>query len=113
MKHQFEKEGAAPPKTFAGGPIEWPKGARCAFCFRVDVETTNCLLHGVPPMLKAFDEYDFKATFFVPMGPDRLSRNFKPKDLPRYLQLEPMKKFGLKNMDLLLRKGLLLNRTRD
>lgn len=104
MKHQFEKEGAAPPKTFTGQVIEWPEGARSALCFRVDVESVNCLLHGVPAMLKAFDEYDFKATFFVPMGPDRLGRNFKPKDLPRYLNLEPVKKFGLKN----LLHGLLL-----
>lgn len=104
MKHQFEKEGAAAPKPFAGRPIEWPDGARSAFCFRVDVETVHCLRHGVPAMLKAFDEYEVKATFFVPMGPDRLGRSFKPQDVPRYLQLDPMKKFGVKN----LLHGLLL-----
>ncbi len=79
-------------------PVEWPRGFKTAICIRVDVETVNCLLRGVPNLLELFDKYSFKATFFVPMGPDCLGRNFKTSDLTRYLRLVPLKKFGLKNL---------------
>lgn len=78
--------------------INWPGGFKAAFCIRVDVETVNCLLRGVPALLELFDKYSIKATFFVPMGPDRLGRNFKTKDLLKYLRLDPLKKFGLRNL---------------
>lgn len=76
----------------------WPGGFRAALCIRVDVETVNCLLKGVPNLMELFDNYGFKATFFVPMGSDLLGRSIKAEDLPRYLRLEPLKKFGVKNI---------------
>ena len=78
--------------------IEWPNGSRAAFCLRVDVESENCLIKGVPILLDLFNEYDIKVTFFLPMGPDRLGANFKVRSLPRYLHLDPLMKFGLKNL---------------
>jgi peptidoglycan/xylan/chitin deacetylase (PgdA/CDA1 family) len=78
--------------------IELPKGFESVFSLRIDIETVNCLLKGVPVLLNLLKNYKTKATFFVPMGPDNLSKNYKIKDIPKYLRLEPLKKFGLKNI---------------
>jgi len=80
------------------GPLDWPDGSRAAFCLRVDVDTSNCLIKGVPALLRALKEHDIRATFFVPMGPDRLGRNFNPACLREYLRLVPLRKFGAKNL---------------
>jgi len=44
---------------------------------RVDVDTLFGLSRGVPRLLALLDELNLKATFFVPMGPDRMGRNVK------------------------------------
>ena len=44
---------------------------------RIDVDTLFGLGRGVPHLLSLLDELDLKATFFVPMGPDRMGRNLK------------------------------------
>jgi undecaprenyl phosphate-alpha-L-ara4FN deformylase len=70
---------------------------------RVDVDTSTGLKKGVPILLDIFDEYDIKATFFIPMGPDTLGkvaqRFFNKKGFfKRILKVNPfyvLKKFGL------------------
>jgi undecaprenyl phosphate-alpha-L-ara4FN deformylase len=42
---------------------------------RVDVDTLFGLSRGVPRLLSLLDELNLKATFFLPMGPDRMGRN--------------------------------------
>jgi len=76
--------------------IQWPKGFKAAFTLRVDVETSNCLLKGVPYLLKTLKKYDLKATFFIPMGPDRMLMGFNRSRVRSYLKLNPLRKFGLK-----------------
>ena len=44
---------------------------------RVDVDTLFGLSRGVPRLLSLLDELNLKATFFLPMGPDRIGRNVK------------------------------------
>lgn len=44
---------------------------------RVDVDTLFGLSRGVPRLLSLLDELNLKATFFLPMGPDRMGRNVK------------------------------------
>lgn len=44
---------------------------------RIDVDTILGLARGVPALLSILDELNIKATFFVPMGPDRMGRNAK------------------------------------
>jgi undecaprenyl phosphate-alpha-L-ara4FN deformylase len=44
---------------------------------RVDVDTLYGLSKGVPRLLNLFAELGIRATFFIPMGPDRMGRNAK------------------------------------
>ncbi|MFQ5904982.1 MAG: polysaccharide deacetylase family protein [bacterium] len=44
---------------------------------RVDVDTLFGLSRGVPRLLALLEDLDLKATFFVPMGPDRMGRSVK------------------------------------
>jgi len=41
---------------------------------KVDVDTCNGTLHGVPPLLALFDRCDVKATFLFSVGPDNTGR---------------------------------------
>ncbi|MEM2370858.1 MAG: DUF2334 domain-containing protein [Candidatus Bathyarchaeia archaeon] len=78
--------------------IQWPSGFKAAFTLRVDVETSNCLLKGMPPLLKILEEYSLEATFFIPMGPDRTLMGFDRSRLKSYLRLSPLRKFGIKTL---------------
>ncbi|MBS7625179.1 polysaccharide deacetylase family protein [Candidatus Bathyarchaeota archaeon] len=78
--------------------MKWPNGSKAAFTLRADVETSNCLLKGVPALLKILEEYGLKATLFIPMGPDRTLIGFDRSRLKSYLRLSPIKKFGLKTI---------------
>jgi peptidoglycan/xylan/chitin deacetylase (PgdA/CDA1 family) len=42
---------------------------------RIDVDSLFGLSRGVPRLLAILDELDLKATFFIPMGPDKIGRN--------------------------------------
>ena len=54
--------------------------------FKVDVDTKRGLEQGVPNLLGIFKDLGIRASFFVPMGPDRTGRTIrriftKPKTL--------------------------------
>lgn len=85
--------------------MKWPSGFKATFALRVDVETSNCLLKGVPALHEILKEYNLRATFFVPMGPDRAWLGFDRARAKGYLKLSPMRKFGLKT----ILRSLLLN----
>lgn len=72
----------------------WPGGSKAAFTLRADIETSNCLIKGIPALLKILRKYDLKATFFIPMGPDRILMGFNKFRLKTYIKLSPIKKFG-------------------
>lgn len=76
--------------------MKWPNGSKAAFTLRVDVETSNCLIRGVPVLLKILAKYSLKATLFIPMGPDRALMGFDKSRLKSYLKLNPLRKFGVK-----------------
>lgn len=76
--------------------MRWPDGFKAAFSLRVDVESSNCLLKGVPILLGILERYDLRATFFIPMGPDRVGVSFDRGRVGSYLKLNPLRKFGLK-----------------
>ncbi|MEM2241048.1 MAG: hypothetical protein QXU09_03390 [Thermoproteota archaeon] len=81
-----------------GAEIQWPSGFKAAFALRADFESSNCLLKGVPPLLKILGEYNVKASLFIPMGPDRTLMGFDKYRLRSYLKLSPLRKFGLKTL---------------
>lgn len=70
--------------------------------FKVDVDTISGLRNGVPLLLDLFKEYNIKASFFVPMGPDRTGKKIKrilnTSYLIRILKMNPIKLVGLKNL---------------
>lgn len=79
----------------ANGNI-WPSGFKAAFTLRADIETSSCLLKGIPTLLKILEEQNLKATLFIPMGPDRALTGFNKSRLKSYLKLSPLRKFGLR-----------------
>ncbi|MEM0253525.1 MAG: DUF2334 domain-containing protein [Candidatus Bathyarchaeia archaeon] len=78
--------------------MRWLNDFKSVFALRVDVETSNCLLKGVPVALEILRGYSLKATFFIPMGPDRTLVGFNRLRAKSYLKLNPLKKFGLKTL---------------
>ncbi len=69
------------------------------FGLRVDVDTIHGLEMGVPVLLDLLRDYSIKASFFVPMGPDRTGRNFFHAlgRIKRHRGVNPFKKYGAKN----------------
>ncbi|MEX2739510.1 MAG: hypothetical protein Q6356_010645, partial [Candidatus Wukongarchaeota archaeon] len=69
------------------------------FGLRVDVDTIHGLEMGVPVLLDLLRDYSVKASFFVPMGPDRTGRNFFHAlgRIKRHRGVNPLKKYGAKN----------------
>ncbi|MEM2314566.1 MAG: polysaccharide deacetylase family protein [Candidatus Bathyarchaeia archaeon] len=78
--------------------MRWPNGFKATFALRVDIETSNCLIKGIPTLLKILEEHNLKTTFFIPMGPDRTLIGFDRSRMKSYLRLSPLKKFGLKTV---------------
>jgi len=75
------------------------KRGNIVFGLRVDVDTIYGLKRGVPLLLDLLSDFSVKASFFVPMGPDRTGRNFfhALKRIKQHRGVNPFKKFGLKN----------------
>ncbi len=69
------------------------------FGLRVDVDTIHGLEMGVPVLLDLLRDYSVKASFFVPMGPDRTGRNLfhALARIKRHRGVNPFKKYGVKN----------------
>ena len=69
---------------------------------KIDIDTLTGLCQGVPNILDLLSDYDVKATFFVPMGPDNsgkhIGRIFRKNFLIRMLKVNPIKMIGFKNM---------------
>lgn len=78
--------------------MKWPNGFKAAFALRVDVEASSCLLRGIPALWEILEEHEIKASFFIPMGPDRTWLGFNWARAKSYLKLEPLRKFGLKTI---------------
>ena len=69
------------------------------FCLRVDVDTRRGMIEGVPRLMRMLTEKRVKATFFIPMGPDRTGMNITNlHSLLKAFKVNPIRKYGLKNM---------------
>lgn len=71
--------------------------------FKVDVDTKRGLEAGVPNLLKIFREYGIRASFFIPMGPDRMGmairRLFRtPRILEKVKRTNALKIYGLRTL---------------
>jgi undecaprenyl phosphate-alpha-L-ara4FN deformylase len=69
------------------------------FALRVDIDTVRGLLDGVPPMLKISEELGVKATYFASVGIDTSARAFfGTPNLRRHLSVNPLRKYGLREI---------------
>ncbi|WP_158090550.1 polysaccharide deacetylase family protein [Desulfurella amilsii] len=67
---------------------------------KVDVDTFNGLENGVPKLIKVFDEFNIKATFYVTLGPDNSGKAIvnllKPSFLKKMLKTKATSSYGFK-----------------
>ncbi|MGB9755884.1 MAG: polysaccharide deacetylase family protein [Desulfurella sp.] len=69
-------------------------------CIKVDVDTFNGLKEGVPKLIKIFDKYNIKATFYVTLGPDNSGKAIinllNPSFVKKMLKTKAASSYGLK-----------------
>lgn len=69
-------------------------------CIKVDVDTFNGLKEGVPRLIKIFDEFNIKATFYVTLGPDNSGKAIinllRPSFVKKMLTTKASSSYGLK-----------------
>jgi undecaprenyl phosphate-alpha-L-ara4FN deformylase len=69
---------------------------------KVDVDTLRGTLEGVPNLLRLFDTYQVRATFFFSLGPDHTGRAvrrvFRPGFLGEARRTSLMSRYGLKTL---------------
>lgn len=67
---------------------------------KVDVDTFNGLKNGVPKLIKIFDKFNIKATFYVTVGPDNSGKAIvnllKPSFFKKMLKTKAASSYGLK-----------------
>ncbi len=67
---------------------------------KVDVDTFGGLKEGVPRLIRIFDEFNIKATFYVSLGPDNSGKAvinlLKPAFLKKMLKTKAVRSYGLK-----------------
>jgi len=67
---------------------------------KVDVDTFNGLKNGVPKLIKIFDEFNIKATFYVTLGPDNSGKAIinllKPSFVKKMLKTKAASSYGFK-----------------
>ena len=72
------------------------------FALKVDVDTLQGYLEGVPPMLEVLAKYHVKASFFFSFGPDNsgkaIMRIFRKGFLAKMLRTKAPSTYGLKTM---------------
>ncbi len=69
---------------------------------KVDVCTHGGMRHGVPPLMRLFDEFGIRASFFVALGPDHsgraMRRVFRPGFLDKMLRTNALGTYGWRTM---------------
>ncbi|AHF98088.1 MAG: hypothetical protein C0192_07660 [Desulfurella multipotens] len=69
-------------------------------CIKVDVDTFNGLKYGVTKLIKIFNEFNIKATFYVTLGPDNSGKAIinllKPAFLKKMLKTKAVSSYGIK-----------------
>lgn len=69
-------------------------------CIKVDVDTFNGLKEGVPRLIKIFDEFNIKVTFYVTLGPDNSGKAIinllRPSFIKKMITTKAASSYGLK-----------------